>query len=325
MTGNEAYEEQFKKKSDNLINNNPDKPYLKGFYNSFKAKYSTKHSYLYHVVSFMNYIKKDVNKLTLDDYNEYMASIENLTSGYQIGVYSGLKKFSNYLYVSKKCTENPMKDVDRPEAIEGIRTKKKREVGYLDDNEIEKYVNSVSNGAGSELAISRQREWKERDDLIIKLLLYTGLRCSALFKLNVSNIDFENQKLIAVDKGGKIPEIILTEDIIIYINNWIEKRKDILGNIKEDALFISNQRRRMDQSSIARVVKKYAKNITEKNITPHKLRATYGTCLLKETNDIYFVQECMGHANPKTTELYIRGQNNVIMEKSAYIMSKKIK
>ena len=40
MTGNEAYEEQFKKKSENLINNNPDKPYLKGFYNSFKAKYS---------------------------------------------------------------------------------------------------------------------------------------------------------------------------------------------------------------------------------------------------------------------------------------------
>ena len=46
--------------------------------------------------------------------------------------------------------------------------------------------------------------------------------------------------------------------------------------------------------------------INGKNITPHKLRATYGTQLYNKTGDIYFVQQCMGHTNPKTTELYVR-------------------
>ena len=78
----------------------------------------------------------------------------------------------------------------------------------------------------------------------------------------------------------------------------------------------------MDQSSISRVVKKYASEISNKNITPHKLRATYGTQLLKATNDIYFVQDCMGHSNPKTTELYIRGQKQENRKKASEIMSK---
>ena len=47
-------------------------------------------------------------------------------------------------------------------------------------------------------------------------------------------------------------------------------------------------------------------DIDGKNITPHKLRATYGTQLYNKTGDIYFVQECMGHSNPKVTELYVR-------------------
>ena len=170
------------------------------------------------------------------------------------------------------------------------------------------------------------KEWKERDTLIVKLLLYTGLRCSALYKLNVSNIDFTNKKLVAIDKGGKTPEFYLDDEIIDHINAWINKRNILLGDYNvEEALFISNQRKRMDQSSISRVVNKYSQNITDKHITPHKLRATCGTQLLKETNDIYFVQKYLGHSNPKTTELYIRGQNNSIMEKGGSIMSKIIK
>ena len=326
MTGNEAYEEQFRNKSQKLIEKNPDKEYLKGFYNYVKAKHSTRHSYLSTVVRFMDYNKKKVNELTLDDYNEYMSSIEKYTSSYQINVYSALKTFSLYLYVSKRSSDNPMQNIPRPDSKEGIETKKKREVGFLDDNEIKKYITSIDNGVGSSRAVARQKEWKERDELIVRLFIYTGLRCSALYKLNVSNIDFNQKKLIAVDKGGKIPEIILTDEIMVYIDEWLDKRRNILGYYStEEALFISNQKRRMDQSSLARVVTKYSKNATDKHITPHKLRATYGTHLLKETNDIYFVQECMGHSNPKTTENYIRGQSNAAMEKSAAIMSKIIK
>ena len=78
----------------------------------------------------------------------------------------------------------------------------------------------------------------------------------------------------------------------------------------------------MDQSTIYRIVNKYAKDIEGKHITPHKLRATYGTHLYDKTKDVYLVQSCMGHSNPKTTEMYIRGQNNNNRKTAADIMSK---
>ena len=80
----------------------------------------------------------------------------------------------------------------------------------------------------------------------------------------------------------------------------------------------------MDSTSIYNVVKKYSKNINGKNITPHKLRATYGTQLYNETGDIYFVQDCMGHSNPKTTELYVRDKKEN-RKKASDIMAKMIK
>ena len=327
MKGTEAYELKYKNTIDKLIQNNPDKPYLRGFYNFMGSRLSisTKCDYIYYIISFINFNNKDVKDLDLDDYTNFLSQIEDRTASYQISVYSGLKKFAKYLLASKKAIDNPMDHIERPKFVEKDTTIAKREVGYLDKKEIKKYLNAAKSGSGTVRAKARQENWKDRDLLIVMLLLSTGMRCSALYKLDVDSIDFENQVLTSNEKGDKVRTYDLSDELIIHINAWLNKRKELLGDIQENALFISNQRSRMDQKSISRVVKKYSSDITNKNITPHKLRATYGTCLLKETNDIYFVQECMGHANPKTTELYIRGQNNVIMERSASIMSKKIK
>ena len=112
----------------------------------------------------------------------------------------------------------------------------------------------------------------------------------------------------------------MPDELVYDIEEWLSIRaKEIKDD--EQALFISNRRRRMDQLSISNVVKKYSKVIEDKHITPHKLRATYGTQLYNETGDIYFVQECMGHSNPKTTELYVRGKKKN-MKKASDIMSK---
>ena len=103
---------------------------------------------------------------------------------------------------------------------------------------------------------------------------------------------------------------------------WIYIRENIVDD-DEQALFISNRKKRMDVSSISNVVKKYSKHINNKNITPHKLRATYGTQLYNETRDVLFVQDCMGHSSPKTTQLYIRDRKDNL-KKASDIMAKLI-
>lgn len=325
MNGKEVYEERYRVKTENVISNNPDKPYLKGFYNymsSSRLSCSTKYDYVNYVVSFMNNNGRKVEELELDDYTEFLTGLNNLTSSYQISVYSGLKKFAKYLIASKKTTHNPMEEIDRPKHKEKENTITKRENGYLEKKEIKKYLNSVKSGIGTSRAMARQEQWQERDLLIVLIFLSTGMRCSALYKLDLDSINFSNKILIANDKGDNVKSYALSDNVMTAISDWLHRREQILGNIKENALFISNQRTRMDQSSIYRVVNKYASVINGKHITPHKLRATYGTQLLKATGDIYFVQKCMGHSDPKTTEVYIRGQEDISMGRGMEIMTK---
>ena len=62
------------------------------------------------------------------------------------------------------------------------------------------------------------------------------------------------------------------------------------------------QYRRITVRAVENLVKKYAKIVTPlKKITPHKLRATYGTALYRETGDIYIVADVLGHRDVNTT------------------------
>lgn len=314
MNGNMEYELKIERKIQNLIERNVN---LSGFYSFIGDKsISTIYTYLGYVNGFLTYINKSPSELTLDDFSGYMLSIqrnengERTTSSYRISVYSALKKYGKYLVASNQLQKNPMDFIGRPKAIDTKETIAKREIGYLSKKEIPKYISSVRNGAGTSRSKNRQKEWRERDMAMIMLFLNTGIRCSALMKIDVDSIDFNNQTLTVTDKESKVNTFDLTPELLEIIQEWIVKRKQILDGKEVHALFISNRKTRMDQASIYRIVNKYAENIKGKHITPHKLRATYGTQLYEETNDIYFVQDCMHHNNPQTTERYIRGNSN---------------
>ena len=322
-----GYEEIERKKNETinrLIEKNPDKTFLTSFKNYMgnHVALNTKCDYIRHVIKFTDWCAKDLSVISLDDYTGYLSLFEDYAAASQIAIYSALKKFSEYLFVSGKNGFNPMQYIKRPKFKESTETVKKRENGWLNKREIKKYIASVENGAQSERAKHRQENWKERDILIILLFLNTGIRCTALCKLDVNSIDIENQKLLVVDKGDKIKSFDLSEGLMTYVFQWLNKRQELLKDKKVDALFISNRRERITYRSVWELVKKYAENIDGKEISPHKLRATFGTTLYDATKDVYFVQEMMGHTNPKTTEMYIRGQKNVNSLKASEIMAK---
>lgn len=323
MNGNDYYEDKVRNKIENLLKANNDKRYLRGFYNYMtNLSINTIYDYIIYIINFIDNVRKPVEELNLDNYTEYLATLTDKVTSYQITVYSALKKFSLYLKASGRNTSDPMQYVNRPRFIEKEKTKIKRENNYLEKREIKKYLQDINNGVGSNLAKARQEDWKTRDKAIIITLLNTGMRCAALYKLNVDNINMETKKLTTVDKGRKYQEYFLSDDLLEVLSDWLIEREILLDGKEEDALFISNRKTRMDQRSISRVVTKYASNIEGKNVTPHKLRATYGTQLYAATKDLYFVQSCMGHSNPKTTELYIRGQKDSSRQTASELMSK---
>lgn len=323
-TGIQDFNKKYIDKINKVLKDQPD--FIKGFVNYMSnIALTTKYAYMHNVINFINKVDKPIELLTLDDFSGYISGLqykengEPITSSYRIAVYSALKKFNNYLYATKRIPENYMLYIDRPKPSENQLTIEKREKGFLTKKEISKYIQTIENND-----VNKYRQvsevWNKRDMAIIKVFLNTGIRCSALSKLDISSIDFKNKTLIVTDKGNKVKLYDLSDDIIDELTEWIELRKNEIKD-SEIALFISNRRRRMDQISIYNVVNKYSKGIKNKHITPHKLRATYGTQLYNETGDIYFVQDCMGHKNPKTTELYIRGKKHN-MKKASDIMSK---
>lgn len=326
MTGNEIYEQKYDEQVNNLIKNRPEQPYLRGFANFINNACTTRYVYTNTVSKFMSTVNKDPKDLTLDDYTSYLQSIKKCTSSYQISVYAALKKFSLYLKGAEINERDSMQYIKRPKFTEGIETKQKREKGYLTKHEIAKYIENVEQSIGEGKEVALRKKWKERDLAIILLLLNTGMRCAALYKLNIDSIDFDKKVLLTVDKEENIEEHFLSEEMLDILMKWIFIRDDILDdkgitNNEENALFITARGERMCEKSIARVVNKYATNIKDKNITPHKLRATYGTQIYNQTHDIYLVQKCMGHASPETSGLYIRGNKNSTREYGTQIMT----
>lgn len=322
MDGINTYNDLQEKRITNILNNNPD--YLTGFYYFICNKYSlvSIYNYLNCIVRFIKTVNKPIEELSLDDFSMFLGTLKNKTSSSQRFGYYALKDFCEYLNKSEKINKNYMEFISIPKRTESLKTKQRRAKSYLNEEEIKLYIENVKHGVGTNKAAAFQDAWRERDIAIIYLFLTTGMRASALFKLDIDNINLTNKTLITIDKGNKINEYILSDVVVNALEEWLNKRKDFLNGKEETALFISNQRVRISHSAISRLVKKYSVGINEKVISPHKLRATFGTQLYKETRDIKFVQDRMGHSNPQTTELYIRYDQTEDKKKSATIMSK---
>lgn len=324
MNGVQEYNKKYLDRIKCVLRSQPD--YINGFVNYLhKATVTTKTAYMYDVINFMKHVDKPVHEIGFDDFSAYLSFIEyredgeQTTPSYRIAVYSALKKFSRYLYTTKRIKEDYMLYIERPKFFEHQKTIEKRRDGYLSKKEVAQYIKAVKGNSVNEHRQVAYR-WNIRDQAIIQVFLLTGIRCSALRKLDLSNIDFKRKTLTVTDKGNKVKTYMLSDSLIHILSEWIKIREEEIQD-HDAALFISNRRKRMHQDSIANVVKKYSRTIKGKHITPHKLRATYGTQLYNATGDIYFVQDCMGHSSPKTTEIYIR-EKKENLKKASDIMAR---
>ncbi len=144
---------------------------------------------------------------------------------------------------------------------------------------------------------------KERNLALFTLLLGTGIRVSECVGLDLEDIDFKNNRIKIIRKGGKEDFVYFGDEVAEALSRYMQVRSGIITKEgHEHALFLSAQRRRICVQSVENLVTDCAKQVTTiKHITPHKLRSTYGTSLYQETGDIYLVAEVLGHNDVNTT------------------------
>lgn len=213
-----------------------------------------------------------------------------------------LRAFLKYLIKNDIPTMPPEK-IDLPKMP-------KRTVEFLEEDELDMLFAAVDTGTPMGL----------RDLSILRLLYSTGLRVSEIVHLDRKHINLKRNEFMVIGKGRKPRLVFISEDACTILTAYLKKRTDSF-----EPLFINYQRakttitdgesRRLTAYSIQNMVRKYAMlaGITKK-VTPHTLRHSFATNLLRNGADIRAVQEMLGHASITTTQVYTHVTNERLRE-----------
>lgn len=192
-----------------------------------------------------------------------------------------------------------------------------REVNFIEGTDVERLLNAPLKNCEN-LGIIEYR-----DKAILELLFSTGLRVSELVALKRENINLKRDDFTIRGKGKKMRIVFLSERAKNAIKKYLEKRKDVsefLFVSHDPALknreFIHARKKITDEKkqkkqtglsarTVQRIVDKYARSagITRK-LSPHALRHSFATDLLRNGADLRSVQALLGHSSITTTQVY---------------------
>ena len=210
---------------------------------------------------------------------------------------SSVKSFYNYLTVKRHLLDfNICQELDMPK-------RQNRLPRYLEEAECEKLL-SVCDGP-----------FALRDYCILMLFMSCGMRVSELVSLNLS--DIYDDHLRVVGKGNKERMIYFAEGCREAIDDYLAVR-DPERIVAEDknALFISRDHRRISIRGVQKMVDKklLQAGLDASRYSPHKLRHTAATLMLKNGVDTRALQEVLGHSNLNTTQIYTHLDNAALHE-----------
>lgn len=249
----------------------------------------------------------DPEQLTLDVVRKYRVWLNRLrdkrgkamkknTQNYHL---IALRVFLKYL--SKRDIETLA-----PEKIE-LAKMPERSVQFLEEDELERLLEAplkmnTKNKEGHHSIVAM------RDKAILEMLFSSGLRVSELAGLMKDQVNLKREEFTVRGKGDKPRVVFLSNQARYWLKEYLGHRSDM-----SPFLFVGHDRAssaRDDEEgltprSIQRIVKHYAKaaGIT-KRITPHTMRHTFATDLLRNGADIRSVQTMLGHASITTTQIY---------------------
>jgi site-specific recombinase XerD len=133
-----------------------------------------------------------------------------------------------------------------------------------------------------------------RNRALFELVYSAGLRSSETVGLDLGDVDFEQEHvLVRHGKGGKERFVPLGEEAAYRVARYLHLARPQLANGAEAALFLSARGRRLDTSTLRRLLPH-----------PHRLRHAFATHLLEGGADLRTIQELLGHASLSTTQIY---------------------
>lgn len=244
-------------------------------------------------VNISTFSDSDLKKITHTDVYGFIIYISDERNNSYQSMYRkvcALKSFFRYLEkVAKLIDKDPCKDLDN------MRSPKAALPKYLSLDESLRLLKTSDKGDS------------ERDYCIITIFLNCGIRLSELVGLNISDIDFYENRMKVLGKGNKERIVYLNSACVDALGKYLKIRKSNQKASSEPALFISNQNKRISKRRVQQIVEDTLQKagLDGKGFTTHKLRHTAATLIYQYGDaDVLTLKELLGHKSVATTQIY---------------------
>lgn len=268
------------------------------------------------------YINRLPSKVNKSSKNKLSETLDRKTQNYHLIALRAFLKYSRKKGVL----------IFDPEKIELAKTSQ-RELDLISEKDLENLLDSPSKfyemkmeeDAGKKnknTATLRQKLFLTslRDKAILETFFSTGLRVSELCSLDRDE-DLSTGEISVRGKGGKIRVVFFSDAAINSIKKYLKERVDVDDSMFIDLSLTSSRRikngkdLRLTPRSVERIIKKYAEFVgISKKCTPHVLRHSFATDLLRNGADLRTVQMMLGHASISTTQIYTNVTNKFLKD-----------
>lgn len=256
---------------------------------------------LQYLLDYCDREEKKAVDLKLEDLQHFALSIhENgVGAATQARILSGVRSFYRYLVLDGFIEDDPSELLESPQMGEHLPE-----------------VLTTAEVDAIEASIDLSKPEGQRNKAIIETLFSCGLRVSELVNLKLSNIFFDEKFVRVLGKGNKERLVPISEKAIKEIRLWFYDRNQL--NIKpgeQDYLFLNRRGAHLTRTMILIMIKRQAveAGIT-KTISPHTLRHSFATELLKGGADLRVIQAMLGHESIGTTEIYTHIDTTTLRE-----------
>jgi integrase/recombinase XerD len=227
----------------------------------------------------------------------------------EIFILKSFKRYIRYLKRDKKVSQNYIYlvtvvikkffEFGGLDGLEDVKTPKRTKSlpKSLNEYEVKKLIHAIGDLKDDS---SHKKAFKLRNKLILTLLYSTGLRVSELVTLETDSVDLDERTIRIRGKGEKDRIVLFDENTQILIEDYLSKR-----SMDGDYLFVNRSGNHLTPRYIQMMIKEYAEAAgIRKKVTPHILRHSFATHLLKNGVDIRAIQQLLGHSNLSTTQIY---------------------
>lgn len=264
-------------------------------YLKYERAYSdnTVGAYMNDLNKYEEFLKKDILESDTEDLEKYLKYIKNLESTTVAHKITSIKSYFNYNIKRGVVSVNPADKVSRPKLTKHLPE-------YLTEEEV-----------GKLLDVEVKSPYDYRNKTILELLYSSGIRISELVNIKTPNYDSEECLIRIMGKGSKERIVPLGDYAVNIMNDYMNNYRPLINKKHTDYVFVNNRGDKISRQFIFKVIKKEAlKKGIKKDISPHTLRHTFATHLLKNGADLRIIQELLGHENISTTQIYTHVTNN---------------